>query len=440
VLTLGVDPNWQAEKLGRLIQALQLAKERREQRRLEQERKAQQRMQLILSAADRNPNALASPTVRRFVEENQAIIPGLKEWHDLEVASLTDPNSPRNAYNKLLSGADQVAEQARRMAEVPAAGFWGRTVNMAGRLGSEAIAQDPTVAFDAAAKQLPPSQRVRATEFAKKSGAVLPLSDPGERNAKVSGPLYVLTHPEQYPAEVVEAARIELKLKLPVKEKNDEAQLQDDYLYVVEHPDLFSADTVKAARIHLHLEPDPTKTEKPEVPSNIYEVLNNPGAYSPHVVRYAFAQLRKAEREPKEGGSDDGSKGRLTEGQAYNDIDDYLADFYQRFGANGLTVRHLTPNQRRKAADLLRSGGDVDTFIVNTLLPVDGRSLKRVVNAYLRRSKIKQKGAAQRIEQGALNRINDLKDAGWSHAAARARVLLDVLEEPAPDKSEEEDD
>lgn len=437
MLNVGVDPNWQQDKLGRLIAALQLAKDRREQRRQEQERKAQQRMTLILSAADRNPDALKSPTVRRFVEENHTVIPGLREWYDLETATLTDPASPRNAYNSLLSGADRVAEQARGFAEAPPTNVWTRAAGMAGKAFSNQIQADPTTAFDAAAAQLPPSQRVRAAEYAKKTGAPLPLTDPEEASKKVEGPLYVLTHPDRYPPEVVEAARIQMKLKLPVK-ADDEAELQDDYLKVLRNPKLFPPEVVRAARIKLKLEADPT--EKGDTPSNAYEVLNNPTAYSPEVVRYARAQLRKAEREPRGAGEGEGERGRLTEGQAYNDVDGYLADFYERFESDGLKLRQLSVNQRRKAAELLRTGGDVDTFLVNTVLPVDGSSLKRVVNSYLRKAKVKKKGEAQRLEQAALARINALKRAGKSPAEARAEVLLDILQEPVPEQTDEEDE
>ena len=58
MFTVGVDPNWQQDKLARLMQALELAKARREKKKQVEEAKAGQRFQLILSAAEKNPNAL----------------------------------------------------------------------------------------------------------------------------------------------------------------------------------------------------------------------------------------------------------------------------------------------------------------------------------------------------------------------------------------------
>lgn len=437
MIHVGVDPNWQQDKLNRLFEALQLAKARREQRRQGKEQQATKQLQLILSATEKNPRALESETVRRFVDKNKVHLPGLQEWYELETTALRDPTNPRNAYEKLLAGADAATQLPQAVSSTSLPGPGGAAMRFAGKAAQAAIKAEPAKAFDIAQAELSPSERVRAGQFAQQNGAEIPLSDPQETQKKVSGPLYVLSNPQSYPPEVVRAARIQLQLENP---KVDPAEKVSGALYVVEHPEEFQADTVTAARAQLELQLAPT--EKPRTAadrlSGAMSVLNDPGSYSPEVVRYARSIARQAERE---GRGDSGSssrgeseKGRLTEYQAVQSVDDFLGDFYERFQNVG--GRRLTPGQRRQAANLMRSGQDVDSFVVNSMFPGE-EALGRIVAWRLRQKDLQDqmkaraespKARAARTRTDALREIERRQKAGMSREAARASVYLDILE------------
>jgi hypothetical protein len=423
--------------------AIELVKQRKEQRRQEAERKASNQLKLILSAAERNPDSLGSDTVRQFVEKNAKVLPGLQEWYTLETAALADPASPRNSYNKLLANADSYASGVQSLAKAGAPGPFGMAFKMGGQIAAEHLRQNPEAAFDAGASTMKPSELLRAEEHAHSSGVQIPRSDRTLRNKKVDGPLYVLSNPDQYPPEVVKAARIALELEQPEK---DPDQKLNDYLYVVENPHLFAKDTVEAARAHLKLQHPPTHEEKgPEDElSGVARILQNPGRYAPEVVEYARAVKRNAQRnaagEPpgidQEDGNDSDSETerRLTPSQATSSVESYLSDLYENYKGAGL--RNLSLGQRRKAAQMLRAGEDVDTFLLNSVLPTDGRSLKKVVNYYLRESKRNEKGAAAKLEKSALALIQARRKAGMSPEAARASVLGELLERALADRVE----
>ena len=195
-----------------------------------------------------------------------------------------------------------------------------------------------------------------------------------------------------------------------------------------------------AARSQLELQLSPT--EKPKSPedklSGAMAVLNDPKSYSTEVVRYARSIARQAEREGKTGSGGaakgEAEKGRLTEYQATQSVEDYVGDFYQRY--SGVGGRRLTPGQKRQAAALLRTGQDVDSFVLASMFPGE-ESLNRIVAWRIRQKDLQEqikarnetsKARAARTRLDALREIERRKKAGMSPEAARASVYLDLLE------------
>ena len=443
MFTVGADPNWQQDKLARLMQALELARARRDQKKEQQQARAAQRFKLILSAAEDNPDALATPTVRNFVAESSALIPGLQEWYDLESAKRNDPNQPRNAYDKLLRGADAFSASA------DAAASSSGVAGMAGLAARAYTRAQPSLPFDAAAKNLSPSEQVRARQYARQTGTEIPESNADEPNQKISGPLYVVQNPGRFDPEAVRAARIQLQLEDP---KVNPAEKLNGALYVLEHPEQYGAETLQAARYQLEISQPPWETKTPgDKLSGAFAVLNAPQAYSPEAVRYAraiSAQTARSgssesgggagrEEHPAQEREKEKEKGQVTEHQAAGQIDDYVSSLSERFAEAKIPLRQLTPSQKRRAAQILRSGEDVDTYLVNTLLPSDGRSLDRVISFHVNqpgtRALIQQrhedpKVRAQKLRADALREIQRLTRGGMNAAAARARVFLELLD------------
>lgn len=442
VFVVGPDPNWQQEKMARLMQALELAQARRERRKQEQQAQAGNQLKLILSAADSNPDALNSPTVREFVRKNAAILPGLEEWHTLESAARSDPNQPRNAYEKLLRTADAFASSAEQAAKAPF------PMGAAGHVMRSAVQASPAVAFEAASRALTPSERVRAKQYAAQTGAEIPLPpDPGEPNKKLSGPMYVLHNPDKFNGEEIRAARIALQLEDP---KVNPAEKLTGALFIVENPAQFQPETVRAAQIQLDLAQPPWEVKSPKDKlTGAFAVLNDPKSYAPEAVRYAQAIVRQTEQSGKPGGGGGSSRGKgkeekdkeatekgaLSEHQAAGQIDDYTSDFYERFGAAG--ARRITPSQQRKAAQMLRKGEDVDSFLLTAMFPPNTRSLERVIDFHLKQPAMRTmlekrrenpRARASRLRTDAIKEMNRLISTGLAPQAARARVLLELLE------------
>ncbi len=433
VFTVGADPNWQQDKLARLMQALDLARARRDKKRQEKEIRATNQFKLIMSAAETNPDALKSPTVRDFVTKNSSVIPGLHEWYELETASLDDPANPRNAYEKLLRGADSFAANVNAASTAPS------PAGIAATAARSVLRAKPEIAFESSVAQLSPSEQVRARQHAAKIGAEIPLTDSSEPNKKISGPLYVLHNAHLFREEEVRAARIALQLEDPRTNPDEKIS---GAMYVLEHPGQFQADTVRAAQYQLEIAKPPQEPKSPsDKVSGTLAVLNDPKSYSPEVVRYARALSKQAERSGAGGGSDSPErtvseeKGRLTEGQSAQEIEEQLESLYGQFEAAG--PRRLTPVQQRRAAKMYRNEEDVDTFIFNAMFPPESGSIDKIINFHLQQPAVRDllkrrsedpRARAAKLRSDALAQIRALTKSGMNAAAARAKVFMDLLQ------------